>query len=123
MSATATRPADQTARDALKARAAQERINRIAAAVKEINQLGLLDVGAGASHLVLADMGFSIRITPSTNTIRYRGVSASCTWSDGAGLISAWLSAADRTLRAFTASRETARPRHPEDGTPMGPQS
>ena len=42
--------------------------------------------------------GASIRFQPSGNTLRYCGVTGSCTWSDGRGLLDAWERNAARTL-------------------------
>jgi hypothetical protein len=46
----------------------------------------------------LQGMGFSIKISAWNNTIRWRGISASCTWSETHGLIKAWHGAAARWL-------------------------
>lgn len=42
--------------------------------------------------------GGSIKLRPTTNTARFAGVSATCTWSEDNGLIAAWMEAAVRHL-------------------------
>jgi hypothetical protein len=47
----------------------------------------------------LADeVGATYRTNASTNSFRAHGIQATCTWSDGEGLLHAWLAAADRAL-------------------------
>ena len=54
----------------------------------------------------LEDLGASIRFQPSGNSLRYCGVTGSCTWSDGRGLLDAWERNAARTL-SRTPQKET----------------
>lgn len=42
--------------------------------------------------------GGTIKLAPTTNTIRFAGVSASCTWDEDRHLVAAWIAAARRTL-------------------------
>ena len=44
------------------------------------------------------DLGAAIRFSPSGNTLRYCGVTASCTWCQGRGLLDAWERNAARAL-------------------------
>ena len=78
------------------------------------NQPARLDRIARARALVIADreqsvhprhtldafedLGASIRCHPVTNTLRYCGIAASCTWSADRGLLDAWEQNAARAL-------------------------
>lgn len=53
---------------------------------------GVANLGSG--------LGFTITLAAHTNTIRYRGIAATCAWSPDHGLISAWRRAALRWLKA-----------------------
>lgn len=52
--------------------------------------------------------GGSIKLAATTNTARFAGVSATCTWSKDEGLVAAWRAAAVRHLEKLGVDHRAA---------------
>lgn len=51
------------------------------------------------SAATFRNSGGTIIVAAHTNTIRFAGVSATCTWNADAQLVAAWIAAANRQLK------------------------